>query len=94
MNRYLTPAVRKWIYGVALAALPLLIGYGVLDEANAALWAALIGAILVPGLALANTPTIKSPGVEIDDDYPLEYGQGYDPQAAENLEPGQHKRQE
>lgn len=57
-----TPAVRAWIYGVAIAALPLLIGYGLLSETDAALWAAVVGAILVPGLAFANTPTRKRKG--------------------------------
>lgn len=45
------PEVRRWIYGIAVAALPLLIVYGVLDEQAAALWAGVIGATLVPGLA-------------------------------------------
>lgn len=49
-----TPAVRRWIYGVAIAALPLLIGFGVITEADAPLWAALVGAILVPSLAVKN----------------------------------------
>lgn len=52
--KHLTPAVRRWIYGVAIAALPLLIGFGTITEADAPLWAALVGAILVPGLAVAN----------------------------------------
>lgn len=51
-----TREVRKWIYGVALVAVPLLVAYGIIDENLAPLWIALIGAIFVPGLALANLP--------------------------------------
>ena len=54
MNAVLTPTVRRWVYGIALAVLPLLIAYGILDEQNAALWAALVGAFLVPSLAVAH----------------------------------------
>ena len=49
------PRVRQWVYGIALAALPLLIAYGIVDDQTAALWAAVIGAVLVPGLAVINT---------------------------------------
>lgn len=54
MTRYLTPSRRRWIYGIAIAALPLLIAYGVLDDSTAAVWAAVLGAVLVPGLALGH----------------------------------------
>ncbi len=50
--------VRKWIYGIALTVIPLLVAYGIVDESTAALWAALVGAVVAPGLALFNlTPT-------------------------------------
>jgi hypothetical protein len=52
------PEVRKWIYGIALAGIPLLVAYGIVDESTAALWAALVGAVVAPSLALANiTPS-------------------------------------
>lgn len=54
---WLTPQVRRWLYGIALAILPILTAYSILQEAHAPLWAALVGSILVPGLALAHTPT-------------------------------------
>ena len=54
MSGLLTPAVRRWVYGIAIAVLPLLIAYGVLDDQSAPLWAALVGAVLVPSLAVAN----------------------------------------
>lgn len=55
MKHWLTPARRRHIYLIALAGLPLLIAYGVVSETAAPLWAALVGTILVPGLAAANT---------------------------------------
>lgn len=54
--RYLTPKVRAWLYGIALAVFPILVALGILAEEDAALWVALVGAVLVPGLALANVP--------------------------------------
>lgn len=53
---WLTPQVRRWLYGVALAVLPLATAYGLISDAHAPLWASLVGSILVPGLALAHTP--------------------------------------
>ena len=64
---------RKWIYGVCLAIVPILVLYGVIDEQAAPLWIALIGAIVAPSLALANlTPGPKGPadGVDIPADVP------------------------
>ncbi len=46
--------VRRWIYGVSLAAVPLLVALGILEDAIAPLVIALIGAVIAPGLALAN----------------------------------------
>lgn len=51
----LTPAVRRWIYGVATAALPLLVAYGILDAKDAPLWVAVAGSLLVPGMAFVHT---------------------------------------
>jgi len=45
---------RKWIYGISLAGIPLLVAYGILDESLAPLWVALVGAIIAPALAIAN----------------------------------------
>lgn len=51
----LTPARRRAIYIIATAVLPLLIGYGLLDAERAPLWAALVAAFLVPGMAAMHT---------------------------------------
>ena len=48
---WLTPARRRWIYGIATAVLPLLISLGWLDHEAAPLWLAVIGSVLVPGMA-------------------------------------------
>lgn len=57
MKRLTSPAARTYLYGIALAALPLLVYFGIVTEDDAPLWAALVGAILVPGVAFANRPT-------------------------------------
>lgn len=46
MNRFLTPAVRRWIYGLAIAALPLLIYFGLVEPEAAPLWLAFVVALL------------------------------------------------
>lgn len=54
---------RKWLYGVALAAVPLLVTYGVISEASAPLWIAAVAAVLAPTLALTHlTPDLPPPG--------------------------------
>ena len=60
---WLTPAVRKWLYGIAVVVMPLLIAYGVLSAEEAPLWIALVGAVLVPGLAVAHTDTSTPNGM-------------------------------
>lgn len=62
MHKALSRENRKWIYAICLAAVPLLVLYGVIDEASAPLWVALIGAVVAPSLALANlTPKDEDP---------------------------------
>ncbi len=46
MKRYLTPAVRRWMYRIALAALPVLVFYGLVDVMAAPLWLVLVVALL------------------------------------------------
>lgn len=45
-TKILTPTVRKWIYGVAIAAFAVLVFYGVIDPEASPLLAALVLAIL------------------------------------------------
>ena len=40
------PRTRRWIYGIAVTAVPLLVAYGVIAESDAALWIGLAGAVL------------------------------------------------
>ena len=46
MNTYLTPTVRKWVYGLCLAALPVLVYYGLVEPEAAPLWLAFALAFL------------------------------------------------
>jgi len=50
-------ATRAWIYRVLLAAIPIAIAYGVINETDALLWVGLAGALLSTGLATINTST-------------------------------------
>lgn len=54
---WLSPNVRAWLYRVALVVMPLLVAYGLLDGSKVTLWAALVGSVLVPGVAAVHTPT-------------------------------------
>ena len=54
MSTYLTPAVRRRIYEVSIAACAVAVGYGLLTAEDALLWLGLAAAVL--GLARANVP--------------------------------------
>lgn len=51
----MSPRHRRYVYGVSVAALPLLIALGYVTEHLAPTIIALLGAVLVPGLAAQNT---------------------------------------
>jgi hypothetical protein len=51
-----SPEVRRWMYGVLTAGVPLLIAYGVIEQAVAPLWIALAGSLLGTGMAALNVP--------------------------------------
>jgi hypothetical protein len=62
VNWLLSRDGRKWVYGVALVAVPLLVLYGVIEEDSAPLWIALIGAVVAPSMALTHlTPAPVEP---------------------------------
>jgi len=44
--KYLTPTRRRWLYGLCLAALPLLVYFGLVEAAAAPLWLAFVVALL------------------------------------------------
>jgi hypothetical protein len=54
VDKYFTRPVRKWLYGISLAGVPLLVAYGAIDDAAAPLWIALAGSVLAPTLALTH----------------------------------------
>ena len=57
---------RKWLYGIALAVVPLLVVYGVISEEAAPLWIALVGSFLAPTLALTHLSPVESGDVPED----------------------------
>lgn len=63
----LDPKVRKYIYGVSIPLIALLVGLGYVDEGTSALILTLVGAVLGVGtstLAVANTPSKPSAPVD------------------------------
>lgn len=46
MNKVFTPTVRRWIYGIAIAAIALAVQQGLIDSATALVIAPLVLAIL------------------------------------------------
>lgn len=54
LDRGFTPSRRRYVYRVAMAALPLLILAGMITDAWVPAIAAVLGAVLVPGLADKN----------------------------------------
>lgn len=53
---WLTPAVRRWLYGIATALVPILVIYGVIESETAPMWIALVASMLGTGTALAHVP--------------------------------------
>lgn len=49
-----SPRVRRYLYRIGLAAVPLLVAYGVVTQEYAALWSVAFGAVLA--IADANVP--------------------------------------
>ncbi len=64
MDKYLNRETRKWLYLIAIPVLGLLTFKGAVAADEAVMWLAVIGAVLVPGVALANL-TPKPP---VDED--------------------------
>lgn len=54
MSKLMSREGRKWLYGVALTIVPLLVAYGAISESVAPLWIALLGSLLAPSLALTH----------------------------------------
>lgn len=54
-------ATRAYFYRIVLALQPVIVAYGVVSSELAALWISVISAVLVTGLATANTSTSKDP---------------------------------
>ncbi len=54
MGKWLGREQRKWLYGVCLTVVPLLVFYGIIGQDSAPLWIALVAAVLSPVVALRN----------------------------------------
>lgn len=48
--------VRRWIYGVLVAAAPLLVLYGIAEKAEIAIWIAVLSSALGHGMAAVKVP--------------------------------------
>lgn len=70
--------VRRYIYGVSLAAIPLLVALGILEDEIAPLVVALVGAVVAPGLALANMTPDSEPHPHWDDEDEAELAEDED----------------
>lgn len=46
MKKHLTPTVRRWVYGICLASLPVLVFYGLVEPEASPLWGAFALALL------------------------------------------------
>lgn len=65
------PEVRRYLYGIATAAVPLLVGLGLFTAEHGGMWLAVVGSILAPaGLGLA---AVNTPGRDLEDEDPLEH---------------------
>lgn len=53
---WLTPDVRRWLYGIATALVPILVVYGVIESSTAPMWVALVASVLGTGTALVHVP--------------------------------------
>lgn len=57
------PQFRQWVYGLLLAAVPLLMGYGIIDANQAALWLSAAGSVLGLGTATITVAKQRASGV-------------------------------
>jgi len=78
----LTRRGRKYLHGIALATLPIITAAGIITEQTAALWATLIGAILVPWVALEDNHSAELEKTELEKQAQVlqaeEYSRGLD----------------
>lgn len=56
IKEILNPSVRRWLYGVVIAVIPILTALGVITDEMAPLIVALVGALLAVGVADFHVP--------------------------------------
>ncbi len=66
--KHLTPTVRRWLYGVCLAALPLLIYQGLVEPMAAPLWLAFVVALLNVNDVTATPSILGKAFVSVEDE--------------------------
>lgn len=54
LRRATSPPVRRWLYGVCLALVPVAVIYGILTDEEAAVWLGLAGALLSSATAITH----------------------------------------
>lgn len=64
----ISPRFRQWLYGVVLVVVPILIAYGVVSAEHAALWAALVAAVLGQGTAFGALAQQRKAGILPNDE--------------------------
>ena len=64
--QHLTEARRTWLYGIIGAAVPLLLGYGVLAPEHVTLWLNLAAAVLAVGSSTLAATHVGESGVDYE----------------------------
>lgn len=75
---YLSKTLRKWLYGIAVATVPITVTTGLITNQDAALYVALAGAILLPGLVLDDSESKNLELDRLEGEKLLEYSRGLD----------------
>lgn len=65
-----TEAQRSYVYAVAIAVMPLLVGYGLVTEDKTVLWVGLLGAVLQTGPLTLARSRIGAAGLDDTDNIP------------------------
>lgn len=75
---YLSKRLRKWLYGITVATVPIAVAMGLTTDQDAALYIALAGAILLPGLVLDDSESKELELDQLEGEKLLEYSRGLD----------------
>lgn len=62
ISRYVPLTLRRWLYGVTTALIPLLVAYGIIQAETAPLWIGLAVQTFATATAFAHTPSSATRG--------------------------------